>query len=190
MDDQTLEGGASENAENLELAPTTSTEDETELGGDPLDEISDVAARELAKKHRAIARRLEKKAPEEKPEMVKPAPSQEYLTKADYYKSNERKAIKEATADPEVKANWAEIIPFYTPRRGKETAEDIREDINDAITLYNARNTTVSKDDSANQLKTTPVVKTGGGTTVATAQKTPNPPNFKLPTQPKDWYKK
>ena len=57
MEDQTLEGGASEDAEVLELAPITPSEEEVS-GSDPLDEISDEAVRAEAKKHRAIARRL------------------------------------------------------------------------------------------------------------------------------------
>lgn len=184
MDDQTLEGGAGEEALELELEPETPG-----LGGDPLDEISDPVARAEAKKWRAIARRKDEK-PEVKAEV--PPPPSEFLTKADFFKSNERKAIREITADAEIKANWDAIIPFYTPRRGKETAEDIREDLQDAITLYRARNPiTPEKDDSVNQLTTTTVVKTGGGPidTKAT-KKAPELPNYNLPKQPSDWYAK
>lgn len=190
--------GAGESAEELELTPTVPTEPE-EQGGDPLDEISDETARAEAKKWRSIARRMEKKehvAPVAKPaaETPKPepkpeAPAQEFLTKADFYKANERKAVREAIADAEVKANWSEIITFYTPRRGKETPEDIAEDIRDAITIFNARNAQKSKDDSAKELSTTKVVKAGGGAQ-GTTPKTTEPPNFKLPIQPKDWYAK
>ena len=189
MEDQTLEGGASEDAEVLELAPITPSEEEVS-GSDPLDEISDEAVRAEAKKHRAIARRLEKKEETPKPEVKTEAPKPEFLTKVDFYKANEKKAIREATADAEVKANWNEIIPFYTPRRGKETPEDIAEDIKDAVTLFKARHAEVQRDDSKNQLTTTTVVKTGGGVVDKAKTSTPNPPNFKLPTQPKDWYKK
>lgn len=191
-DDQTLEGGAEgENAENLELE--LESEGTKELGGDPIDEMQDdVALRAEAKKWRAIARRTEKK-PDEKP-VVPPVvvpPTSEFLTKADFFKSNERKAIREITADAEIKANWNEIIPFYTPRRGKETPEDIKEDILDAITLYKARNPGApAKDDSADQLTTTPVVKTGGGNIDKTTPKLKDPPNFKLPTKPSEWYGK
>ena len=184
-DDQTLESGVSESTETLEPAATTK---ETLPGGDPLDEISDEVVRAEAKKWRAIARRTEKKVEPKPAEPIAPQP--EFLTKADFHKANERKAVREATADPEVKANWSEIIPFYSPRRGKDTPEDIREDINDAITLYNARHATVAKDDSAAVLATTTVVKVGGGAISKETPKVPNPPNFKLPTQPKDWYQK
>lgn len=194
VDDLTpgLEGA--EGAEDLTLSPSTpegQTEGEGEgSGGDPLDEIKDEAARAEAKKHRAIARRLDKKAPEEKPDVAVPA-SQEFLTKTDFYKSNERKAVREATANEDVKANWDKIIPFYTPRRGKETPEDILEDIQDAVTLFKARNPEVKVDDSAAQLQTTVVTQgTAAGVAPKKATDSPALPNYKLPTQPKDWYPK
>ena len=185
MEDQTPElDGASEEALELELEPEALP---TEPSGDPLDDIQDPVARAEAKKNRAIARRIEK--PE--PKVETPAPtSSEFLTKADFFKSNERKAIREITADAEIKAVWNEIVPFYTPRRGKETAEDIKEDILDAITLYKARNPEVITDDSKNELTATPVVKTGGGTVDKVTKKTPELPNLRLPNHPSEWYKK
>lgn len=183
--------GAGEDALELELEPEITPEGESkELGSDPLDEISDETVRSEAKKHRAIARRFEKKEETPAPKPEAKADTSQFLTKADFFKSNERKAIREITADAEIKANWNEIVPFYTPRRGKETLEDILEDIKDAVTLYKARNPVVEKDDSASDLTTTPVVKTGGGTVDKTTPKPKDPPNFKLPTQPKDWYAK
>ena len=184
--------GAGEGAEDLELElETTPERTSTEPSGDPLDDIQDETARAEAKKARAIARRVEKKeeTPKAQSPEAKPDTSQ-FLTKTDFYKSNERKAIREITADVEIKAAWNEIIPFYTPRRGKETSEDIKEDIQDAITLYKARNPVVEKDDSADQLTTTPVTKTGGGTIDKVIVKSKDPPNFKLPVPPKEWYAK
>lgn len=189
MDDPNLENdGSSEGLDTLELEPEVTPEEKpTELSGDPLDDIKDETARAEAKKNRAIARRLEKEPKVETPVV----PATEFLTKADFFKSNERKAIREITADAEIKAVWNEIIPFYTPRRGKETPEDIKEDILDAITLYKARNPDAPlKDDSADQLTTTSVVKTGGGTVEKGTKKIPEPPNFKLPSQPSGWYPK
>ena len=187
MDDQTPElDGTSEGVDTLELEPEITP---TEPGGDPLDEITDEVVRAEAKKHRAIARRLEKEVKPVVPPVVTP-PASEFLTKADFFKSNERKAIREITADAEIKASWNEIIPFYTPRRGKETPEDILEDIKDAITLYKARNPEVVTDDSKNDLTVSPVVKTGGGNIDKTTPKLKDPPNFKLPTKPSEWYGK
>lgn len=183
MDDQTpgLEG-AGEEALDLELEPAM------EPGGDPLDEITDEVVRAEAKKHRAIARRIEK---QETPAPVTPTevtPPVEYVTKADFHKANERQAVREITSDAEIKAHWSEIAAFYTPRRGKETSEDIKEDILDAITLFKARNPEKVTDDTATDLSATTVVKTGGGTVTPTTPTAIDPPNFRLPVQPKDWY--
>lgn len=189
MDEPNLDkSGASEEAEELELELEPGASDEgltPEPGGDPLDDIQDETARAEAKKARAILRR-------QKPDEAKPVPTPaptEFLTRADFYKANERKAIREITADAEIKAVWNEVVPFYTPRRGKETPEDIKEDILDAITIYKTRNPVAVTDDSARELTATPVVKTGGG---VPTKATPAPAlsNFKLPTQPSDWYAK
>ncbi len=59
------------------------------------------------------------------------------MTKADFYKINSKKAIDfVCEKDPEIENNWAEIIKFYSPRRGKETAKGIVKDIRDAKTLW------------------------------------------------------
>lgn len=197
--------GSGEHLEELELSPVTEEDSEGEgEGGDPLDDIQDPKARAEAKKNRAIVRRSEKETkPEPKPEDA-PKSEQEFLTKSDYYRSNEKKAIRSATlekgvvnekgevilAPEEVKANWDKIVPFYTPRRGKETTEDISEDIRDAVILFTARNTVTEKDDSADQLKTNAVLKSGGGPTQGKTPKPTDPPNFKLPTKPTEWYSK
>lgn len=191
MDDQIPElDGAGGGAEDLELElETTLNETGTEPSDDPLDDIKDETARAEAKKARAIARRLEKKeeTPDPKPEAK--LDTSQFVTKADFYKTNERKAIREIiAADAEIKAVWNEIIPFYTPRRGKETPEDIAEDIRDAIILFKARNPEVITDDSADQLTVTSVIKTGGGSVDKVVPKPKDPPNFKLPTGPQDWY--
>lgn len=193
MNDQNPEldgaGGGAEDTE-LELEVTPEGDKPKEPSGDPLDDIQDPVARAEAKKYRAIARRNEKPEGETKVDTPAPAlPTTEFLTKADFYKSNERKAIREITADAELKAVWNEIIPFYTPRRGKETPEDIKDDILDAITLYKARNPAVVTDDSKDVLTTSSVVKTGGGPVDKVAAQKPEPPNFRLPKQPSDWYK-
>ncbi len=186
MDDQNPElGGASEGAEDLKLeleADPPKEEKPKEPSGDPLDDIKDPAARAEAKKYRAIARREEKKTDEPAPE-AKASP--EYVTKEDLYKANERKAIRIATtANPDVKANWDKILPFYAPRYGRETPEDIAEAINDAYVLYRTKNPVVEKDDSATELTATPVVKAGGGPVEKDTPKPKDPPNFKLPVQP------
>ena len=184
--------GAGDGAEDIELTPEELTPDGGEgtegLGGDPLDEISDPVARDEAKKARAIARRAVKAKAVPTPEKKLDAPAPEYITKADFFKTNERKAIREATADPEVKAIWDKIVPLYAPRRGKETPEDILEDIKDAVILYHAHNPEKESDDSAKDLTASPVVKTGGGEAVKTTPKPQDPPNYVKTAVPSEWY--
>lgn len=187
IEDQALESGAEE---ALDLTETPQGEPPV---NDPFDSIEDEGVRAEAKKFRAIARRKEKSVAqpkEETPKEEKPeTPKSEFLTKEDFFKSNEKKAIKEATADPEVKANWAKIVPFFASRRGRETPEDILEDIKDAITLYKARNPeTEQKVDPAAPLKeTTAPVGAGGG--VKKKEASPQtPPGYQPPSTPKTWY--
>lgn len=201
MDDQNPGvDGAGEGAEDLELEPST-PEDEQTLepkedaglsGKDPLDDIQDPAARAEAKKWRAIARRRdEDKNPDPKPEAAPSASSQEFVTKADFHKANERKAILEVQKDPEIKAKFQDILGYYTPRRGKETADDIIEDIKDAVILYRARNPEQVADDSALTLSASSVIKAGGsGVSGKEPPKPKDPPNFRLPTKPQEWYTK
>lgn len=66
-------------------------------------------------------------------------------------KANERSVIDALTKptlpngdenpeyDPDIDENWAEIIPFYTPRHGRQTANSIKEDLYDAKLLYQKR---------------------------------------------------
>lgn len=187
--------GASEGAEDLELDLDSvvleeGKQNEDSGGKDPLDDIQDEAARAEAKKWRAIARREEKPKAEPKPEAPPETPKQEFVTKADFHKANERKAVLEVSKDPEIKAKWQDIIGYYTPRRGKETAEDIVEDIKDAVIIYKARNPEKVSDDSALDLSVSTVVKTSGGGVDKQIPKPKDPPNFKLPTKPTDWYPK
>jgi hypothetical protein len=127
----------------------------------------------------------------------------DFLTKADFEKSNERKAILTAQttgltdakgnvllAPEEVKANFTEIQQFYSPRHGRATAEDIVEDIKDAIILFNARNGK-APEAVVPDLISQPVVKSGGGPSGGkTPEKPAELPGFKPAVQPTDWYKK
>ena len=79
-----------------------------------------------------------------KGKMKKPSPASpakepkdsDALTKADFYKVNERQAIASACKDPEVDTHWEEVIKYYNPKRGKSTVDDIVADIDDALTIY------------------------------------------------------
>lgn len=195
-DDQTLEGGVEETID-LELEPTEpddganeDTTDEEGSTGDPLDDIRDETARAEAKKARAIARRKAQK-PEDKVEETqsKPVDSSQFMTKAEFEKSNERKAILSVTKDEEVKEHWEEIRQFYTPRRGKATPEDIQEDIKDAITLFKARSTPEVEDPAAELQTTTAPTGTASGPKTKEI-KAANLPGFSESAKPDSWFPK
>jgi len=199
-DDQTPEMEGAEEALDLELGDSDETEEEPEgktedkpedPKSDPLDDIKDEEARNQAKADRAKARRAK-----EKPEAHKA--EGEFLSKKDFYKSNERKAIKSVLEVPEdasdeVKAdkayiadNWKGIRELYSNRKGKETPDDVLEDINDAIALYKLKNPPKEEDDSAEELQKVTGKGTGGGDAPKTEK--PLPPGFNLPVQPDSWY--
>jgi len=199
MIEETQDAPLEENAEEateLELeTPTEETPEETP--SDPLDEIEDLdELRKRAKGFRSQVSRLKDKPKEELKEEPTEEPPSEYLSKKDFYKSNERKAINELTrvveSDPEdvqarkafVTENWESIKEYYTPRKGKDTPEDILEDLVDAVTLYSAKHKPAVADPK--ELAQT----TGGGHSSAIPIKdiAVDPPGMKTSTQPKDWY--
>ena len=165
---------------------------------DPLDGIDDIEElRKRAKGYRAASRRKPKEEPEEVEEAEET--QSDFLTRKDFYKSNERKAIHsltrvESTDSDEVKAqkqfisdNWDHIKTLYTPRSGKDTPEDILDDLKDAVTLYAAKNPP-QQESNAEVLSTT--VATGAPSRPQRAETKAEPPRFKMPVQPDEWYPK
>jgi hypothetical protein len=213
------DGNGGEPQQELELGAEGTPPSEPQ-GGDPLDAIQDLAALKFiattfpafkpenkekleaitdrtellgeVKKIRAISQRhkpAEPKSPEATP--ATPAQPAAVLTKADFEKSNEKRAVRQAMADEDVKAHWAEIAPLYVNRRGRDTAEDILEDLKDAVILFKGRQgTPVAPNTAAADLAATAGVPGTGAGASPTEPAAKNPPNFKLPTSPKDWYKK
>lgn len=212
----TLEGNHGEHEEELELDSNNSESEEVDeelddQGGDRLDKIEDIEVmRAEAKKYRGISQRksrpktVEKEntvIPEKKEAPVQAQNTTDFLTKTDFYKSNERKAIRLATVSTEddseeikqfksdVLENWNDIVGLYTPRKGKETPEDIFEDIKDAYLLYRVKNPKEVKDDSALELTTTPVIK--AGKVFKQKEVTTKEDNrYSLPKKPDSWYPK
>lgn len=52
-----------------------------------------------------------------------------FVSKADFQKSIETAAIKEASKDSEIDENWDEIMSYYVPRQGKDSVENILADL-------------------------------------------------------------
>jgi hypothetical protein len=129
---------------------------------DPIDEIDDVdELRKLAKKRRAIDARVAKKARTEAKKATKPKVDEsKFVTKDDFYKGNEKKATRaltQITADDseeevefkkDLKANWKEVMGFYRDISGRETVDDIVEDVTDAYNAFRRRNPRKEVDES------------------------------------------
>ena len=90
---------------------------------------------------------LKKSKPQEVVQKKEEKPDdKEFLSKKDFYKSNEREAIEEACKNPAVEKHWDKIILSYSGKRGKATVKDIVEDINDSISIFKDRNPDLVKD--------------------------------------------
>lgn len=64
----------------------------------------------------------------------------EYVTKRDLQKKEEKQAVSLALVEiPELDDNWDDIVEFYYPKRGKDDAENIVEDIRDAVEIWKFR---------------------------------------------------
>lgn len=196
-----------EEGTELELGGKETPVETPEAPRDPLDEITDTdELRNKAKGYRSASTRYKKERDEAKdkpPEEPKEEPKGEFLTKEDFYKANERKAINSLTvidkADSDevkaqktyVKDNWKDISAFYQPRLGKDTPEDILADLNDALTLYTSKNPRTEDVDTGKVMQETS--GTGHQSPTPTEEKK-EPPNFVLPVQPVDkdgnvnWY--
>lgn len=125
----------------------------------------------------------------------------EFVTKKDLYKTNEKAAIKSATTiskddSDEVKAikadldsHWDEIKGFYTGQSGKESPEDIVEDLMDAHAVWLRRNKGKKNDgedkDAKANLATDRGVRGGGKDSSYQARKRILPKY----TKPSEWYK-
>ena len=95
------------------------------------------------------------------------------MKKSDFELANQKKAIRMATTvseqdTEEVKTlktdlleNWDKARQFYTPRRGKDTPEDIFEDIKDAYAVFNTRRVKVEVKPDISDLTTTKTNPTG-----------------------------
>lgn len=174
-------------------------EGEDPQGGDPLDKLQGDALLAEAKKYRAIAKRHKPEA--KNPEVEKPIEKVEtnFLKKSDFELANQKKAIRMATIVSEqdteeaktfktdLLENWDKARQFYTPRRGKDTPEDILEDIKDAYAVFNTRREKKEVKPDVSDLTTTKTNPTGNAPSPKSPKK--EPPNFNLPKKPTEWYK-
>lgn len=70
------------------------------------------------------------------------------LTKQDFHKINEQKAIAKFIKDnPQVEGEWPKFVSFYRDIRGKNDSESIYQDLDDALTIYQKHNPKEAKED-------------------------------------------
>lgn len=158
-DEKNLDGGQAKET-------TTGTEEtttvETPASTDPLDSMSEEGLRgylaglgeeipedtedvlAYAKERRAIKNRHAKK--DKGLETSQPSKADDGDAVKRFEKANERRAIRtiESSEDEslvEINENWDEIVANYIPRRGKDTEEDILDDIMDAHAIWKRKQT-------------------------------------------------
>lgn len=123
-----------------------------------------------------------------------------FVTKDDQYKANQKTAIKIATTvgkdddaetakiKKDLDENWEEVKAFYTGRRGKDSPDDIVEDLFDAHAVW-SRNKKTSKNSGK---EATADLATDKGTSGKSPQNAQAARSRVIPknTNPADWYKK
>ena len=183
--------------------PDAPKADDDNPQGDPLDIQDRDTLLATAKKYRAIYNRHKKPEvkPEVKSEIDKPVEKPietDFLKKSDFELANQKKAIRMATTASEqdteeaktlkgdLLENWDKVRQFYTPRRGKDTPEDILEDIKDAYAVFNTRRVKKEVKPDVSDLTTTKTSPTGNAPSPKSPAK--NPPNFSIPKKPAEWY--
>lgn len=195
MTDEKLNEQPGEETPTEEVETPTETPEETPKvedtpSGDPLDEIQDVEVlRDKAKGFRSAAQRA-KKPKEETPkdEPVEEIPEEEtgqYVTKKDLGKvaTNEAKGL----VSDEVKEVWDDLMKIPLAGADSLDARSIAKNMTERFAIYNARNPETEHKPDVSGLKET-MVKAGTGSGVTPKKKAQDPPNFRLPKKPEDWY--
>jgi hypothetical protein len=101
-------------------------------------------------------------------EKLKAKPKEtDYLPKQDFYKANEKTAIdKFVKENPDVENNWSEFVKHYSGKRGKDSVDDIIQDLDDAKTLFSKYNPPKGSEDNtakANLAKEPSLPSAAGG---------------------------
>lgn len=94
-------------------------------------------------------KQMEEKQSPEKEENTSTEPSGDYLTKSEFKKMNEEKAIRKfLNENPDIKNNWGDLVQHYAGKRGKLDVDAIVQDLDDAKDLLYKHNPEIKKDKS------------------------------------------
>jgi hypothetical protein len=183
-DDQNQDVLPEEETEQVE----EETEGETD-SKDPYDSMSEVELRAEAKKLRAIGNR---KKPKESEEKVPPALT-DVVRRSDFERANEAKArrLLEAKGDEvskEILAHWDDLAPIYgkVASRGKNSEEDIVEDLYDSHAVWLRRRPAPKADTKEAEAEVATISGTGG-----TSPEGTTPPKKRIIQSQRsmsDWY--
>lgn len=122
------------------------SEEKVELSKEEYDKL--LADKENYKKGLLSYKEKAKEQPKEEPKDV--------FTKTDFHKINEDKAINAFLKDnPEVDGKWSDFISFYNDKSGRDSVEDIINDLDDAKTLFLKHNPIKKEDDNQTKAKLT-----------------------------------
>lgn len=155
----------------------------------------------LSKKGKDEKKDLPDKGPKKDP--VEPADGkQEFVTKEEVRKKNEKDAIKrvetilESDDDvtkalkTEINDNWDEIKSFYTGKSGKDDVDSVYEDILDAHAAWKRRNGGKTKDGKAAAGQLAAHRGTGGTSPKANQQQPARTRLLNKGAKPTEWYPK
>ncbi len=174
------QGGEEEN-----VTPKDGEGEPSTPSSDPLDAIQDEEARAEAKRHRAIARRIEKKGEEEEEEEEQ-VPTQNFATKEDLKKlaTNDAKKI----VSDGVKQLWDELVAIPLGGFDPLDSESIAKNMEKRYALYIMENPDKATDPAVD-FTTSPDMTANGSSFKGKKPVAPRPlPGYKEPAQPSDWY--
>jgi len=168
--------------EEIEEVESEETEDT-----DPLDALPPEQVLAEAKKFRAIATRKKPK------EEVKREVPEDVVRRSDFERANEAKAKRRLAerSDPaakEILENWDNLAPIYgkVASRGKNSDEDIIEDLFDAHAVWKLRQPAPKVDTKEAEAEVASIAGAGG---VAPRESTPKPDRIIKPSKSmNEWY--
>lgn len=185
------EQNANQDANNLELENQEGENQNDNQGDDPLDKLKDNPDELLkkAKGYRSGYQRLAKeKADTKKPEQpeVKPQETSDYVKRSDLVKRATREAREELPK--EIVDVWDDLVAIplggFDPLDSKSIAKNVKE----RYKIYLERKPTEEKKADTTTITSSTVAQGTAKTAPASDKK--EPPNFKMPAGPKDWYPK
>lgn len=111
----------------------------------------------------------------------------EFVTKAEFYKANETKAIQEVQAEnPEFKEHWKDIVGYFPNNADRSTPETVKEALYDAHALWKRRQASSETQDTSVKAKLASSTGKGGSSPNATPEQRKK--ILQKPASIDEWY--